>query len=93
MNVVKHAGVGQVRVVVRTFLQTLQITVEDRGCGFDASVPVASAGGTFGLFSIREQLSRLSGSLELTSAPGQGTCAVLSVPIRGGSAASQRGAS
>jgi signal transduction histidine kinase len=93
MNVVKHAGVTTARVEVRTFMQTLHIKVEDEGRGFDPAVAAVSASNTFGLFSVREQLSRLSGSLELNSAPGRGTCAVLSVPIRDRGTTRKRGVS
>jgi signal transduction histidine kinase len=35
----------------------------------------------FGLFSIRERMTALGGAFNLQSAPQQGTCAVLILPV------------
>jgi two-component system CheB/CheR fusion protein len=82
-NVVKHA---QTRVASVSLCRTgdqLQIDVEDSGVGFDTSAaPVPSASG-FGLFSVREQMSRLGGALEVESHPHEGTRVSLRLPLRG----------
>jgi signal transduction histidine kinase len=54
--------------------------VEDHGVGFDPEAPRdrASLGG-FGLLSVREQISRLGGTLNVVSAPKRGTRVSLSV--------------
>jgi signal transduction histidine kinase len=83
-NVVKHARVDRARVTMtRTPSRETRIEVFDAGAGFDPSHVEASAGpdGGFGLFSIRERLGLLGGQIEIRSAPGKGTRAVIRVPL------------
>jgi len=83
-NTVKHARVD--RAVLDLSLgadNTLRITVEDRGIGFDPAKLVDDAKDGqvgWGLFSIRERLTLLGGQLDVESAPGQGTRFRLVVP-------------
>jgi len=59
----------------------LRITVEDHGVGFDAKDEVLwTTGGGFGLLSVREQIRRLGGAVEVTSAKGGGTRVSIHVP-------------
>ena len=61
------------------------IHVEDQGKGFvpeELDLP-RSHGGGFGLFSIRERLSLLGGSLAINSSPGNGTSAQVVIPVSG----------
>ncbi|HSE59247.1 MAG TPA: response regulator [Nitrospiraceae bacterium] len=84
-NVVKHAGTAQATVTVGcTPKGELEVTVEDRGCGFDpASVAMGHVGGQlkqFGLFSVRERMEAMGGCMMIESAPGCGSKIVLRVP-------------
>ena len=54
------------------------VTVQDRGRGFDPSAEPATTEPHFGLFSIRERMEAVGGTLSLTSVPGEGTTAKLS---------------
>ena len=88
MNAWKHAGTSEAAVVLEQTGHRLRITVSDKGAGFDlAAVAVAeSVGGLsskFGIFSIKERMRSLGGSLELKSAPGEGTIATLTMPLGG----------
>jgi signal transduction histidine kinase len=59
------------------------VHVEDQGKGFvpeELHLP-RSHGGGFGLFSIRERLSLLGGSLAIHSNPGKGTSAQVVIPV------------
>lgn len=59
--------------------------MEDDGIGADLcgeTLKVRSDGG-FGLFSIRERMSDLGGSLEMVSTPGEGLKAILIMPLGG----------
>ena len=49
-------------------------------CGFDPA-PLASAGGGYGLRAMRERAEALSGSLTVSSGPGQGTEVVVLLPL------------
>ncbi len=83
-NAVKHARVRSATVDVRQVQgKDLQIVVSDAGPGFDpAKVKrVGEAGGGFGLFSIRERLDLIGGSLEIDSAPGKGSRFTLTVAV------------
>ena len=81
-NVVKHARASEVSVRLRVEGDTLRIVVKDDGVGFDehAVAGARSDEGGFGLFSIRERMGDLGGSLEIESDPGLGCVAVLVVP-------------
>lgn len=77
-NVVKHAGVDEARVTLHQDAATATITVEDAGRGFDPTEHADADG--FGLFSVRERIRLFGGHLDLTSHPGGGTRAVITVP-------------
>jgi PAS domain S-box-containing protein len=82
-NVVKHALARNVSLAVVHMKDHLHLTLADDGVGFDA----AGAGegfderGGFGLFSIRQQLDHIGGSLEIDSVPGDGTQVSVVVPL------------
>jgi CheY-like chemotaxis protein len=85
MNVAKHAHTAQASVVMRRDEKGVQVEVCDAGAGFDVSVLKAHDGSQpqkFGLFSIRERMMAFGGSLELVTAPGKGTSAMLVLPLR-----------
>ena len=81
-NVVKHARAKEVSVRMRVEGDTLRIVVKDDGVGFDehAVAGARSDEGRFGLFSIRERMGDLGGSLEIESQPGLGCAAALVIP-------------
>ncbi len=75
-NIVKHAqDPSDVSVVIRRVNATLQVIVEDDGCGFDATATAAKAASHhgLGLDGMRERLSLVGGTLEIESARGAGT--------------------
>lgn len=78
VNVAKHARSPSARVVLRVDGDRAEIEVVDDGVGFD---PGAMAEEGFGLPSARGQIAGLGGTMEITSSPGGGTQARLSVPL------------
>jgi PAS domain S-box-containing protein len=81
-NVVKHAQAQTVRVFTRKVGAQMWITVADDGIGFDAATVLFSGRPCgFGLFSIREQLEGLGGSLDIDSKPGRGCRAVIKIAL------------
>jgi PAS domain S-box-containing protein len=82
MNVVKHAKTRWCKITIRRESGVIQTTVEDDGVGFAASEAGDAKG--FGMFSIRERVETLGGSFSIRSGPGQGTFAVLKVPLGDG---------
>ena len=83
-NAAKHAGAGLADVTVRrTTDENLRITVSDEGPGFDPATlgRGGDAARGFGLFSIRERLGLLGGSMEIDSAPGGSSRFTLTAPL------------
>jgi signal transduction histidine kinase len=84
VNAAKHAQVKHVKVAVQRRDQLIFISVEDKGVGFDTSAAGSYKFSTegFGLFSTREQLDSIGGSLRLESEPGKGTRAAIIAPLK-----------
>lgn len=84
VNVAKHARAS--RVVISTCREAgfIRVGVEDDGVGFEPSEIATHwrKNQGFGLFSIRERLRHLSGSLEIESRPGTGASVFLIAPLR-----------
>jgi signal transduction histidine kinase len=76
-NVAKHAQTDEAVVRMWQQDQLMAVAVEDNGIAFDPS-PEASG---FGLFSVRERLHHLGGSMKVDSMPGRGTSVVLIAPF------------
>jgi signal transduction histidine kinase len=79
-NVTKHAHASEARVGLTKQDGTIQVVVADAGAGFVPGTTPPSDGG-FGLVSIRERLRYIGGTLDIASAPGQGSRFTLTVPL------------
>ena len=75
-NSLRHGQPKRVRVAVHSDAETLRLEVSDDGCGFD---PKKQKRGV-GLSSMAKRTEDLRGTMELESAPGKGTRAVIRVP-------------
>jgi len=83
VNVVKHSQAQRVDVSVSREEGQILIRLQDDGIGFVRDkVVVGQRTGGFGLFSIRERLSQMGGSLEIDSSPGQGCRSLLRAPLQ-----------
>jgi PAS domain S-box-containing protein len=80
-NVVKHARAKTVAVCMESTGVALRITIEDDGVGLDPDNVAEKMNGGFGIFSIRERMLDLGGSLEIVSARGKGCEATLVMPL------------
>jgi signal transduction histidine kinase len=76
-NAIHHGEAQHVAVEVREEGGSLRVRVADDGKGFD---PNAQTSG-FGLIGMRERAELAGGSLELRSAPGEGTTIDAIVPV------------
>ncbi len=84
-NAVKHAKVKCARVGLQQEDDNhVRITVSDTGAGFEVSRLESGqgSGGGFGLFSIRERITLIGGSMQIQSIPGQGSCFTLLFPSK-----------
>lgn len=72
-NALKHAQARQVDVTLAIESDHVRLRVCDDGIGL-GELARPSDGGGFGLVSMRERAARLGGTLEIESAPGEGTC-------------------
>jgi PAS domain S-box-containing protein len=72
INTVKHARAGWARVSLSTDGRRISVNVEDNGVGLMEDIMETRAAKGFGLFSIRERLEPLGGTLEIRSQPHQG---------------------
>lgn len=83
LNAVKKGKASEVEIALASAGQYILATVTDNGVGFDTTAALAKGGdaGGFGLFSIKERLAYISGTLEIDSTIGQGTRVVIRFPV------------
>jgi signal transduction histidine kinase len=74
-NVVQHADATRVEVTVAV-ADTIVLTVQDNGAGFNPSLPT----GRFGVTGMRERAMLVDGLLEIESSPGAGTTLRMEMP-------------
>jgi two-component system, NarL family, sensor histidine kinase UhpB len=79
-NVSKHAHASRVDVVLASTGGKVVLVIEDDGVGFDPSDETAARG--FGFAGMRERAALVGATLEIESAPGDGTSVFLRCPIR-----------
>jgi PAS domain S-box-containing protein len=86
LNVAKHADAKNVVVSLEKVEENIEIRVEDDGAGFDQSQVCQPSGkkSCLGLFSIKQRIEYLGGSMETDSEPGRGTRIALLVPLKSG---------
>jgi len=80
-NVRKHSGATSAVVRVTETGSTTTFVVEDDGHGFEPGDDQHERDG-FGLYTMRERMALLNGSLRIDSAPGRGTRVIADVPER-----------
>lgn len=79
-NAARHANAQLVRVQVRKSNQSLLLTIQDDGCGFDTNER------GLGLLGIQERIANLGGAFKIDSQPGSGTLLAASLPLQEGGA-------
>jgi PAS domain S-box-containing protein len=80
-NVVKHSQARNAHVTIDMDNGHFSMKVTDDGAGFDPqTLGAPTAEGGFGLYSIRERLLAIGGSLTIESAPGTGTVVTAILP-------------
>lgn len=85
-NVREHADAGTAVVTLAFLGSEVTMDIYDDGTGFEPEAAAGAAppdGSGFGLRSLRERVAALNGSLELESAPGEGTVVAIRLPVEG----------
>lgn len=72
-NAIKYSGATHIRIGLTHAPGTVTLKIEDNGTGFDLAER-SNAPGHFGLQGMKERVRKLGATLDLRSAPGQGTC-------------------
>ncbi len=74
-NAIKHAEASELKIVFDSNEKQILLTLTDNGKGFEKS----DSGG-YGLGNMKERISEINGSIEVSSQLGQGTKVVIEVP-------------
>ncbi|MFN2566528.1 MAG: sensor histidine kinase [Gemmatimonadaceae bacterium] len=79
-NAVTHSGASRIRIWITGDRSSATLEVVDDGSGFDVDAAEARRPG-MGLFSIRERVSLVGGTVEIHSIHGRGTRVTATVPL------------
>jgi PAS domain S-box-containing protein len=80
-NARKHGQAHQVQVTFAVEDGRFCMSIQDDGRGFDPDHVSKTGGSHFGLQFMRERAVEMEGSLQVQSAPGEGTTVVLEFPV------------
>ncbi|HET7078921.1 MAG TPA: PAS domain-containing protein [Chloroflexia bacterium] len=82
-NVLRHAAARQAGVELRRQGDTLRLTIQDDGIGFDVrnSLEQAVHGASLGLLGMHERVLLAGGQITIQSAPAQGTQITVCFPL------------
>ena len=78
-NAVRHARAGKITLGLHGAGESLELSVEDDGVGFDVGSTPPS--GHLGLANLRERAAALDGDLIIDSTPGHGTLLRIYIPL------------
>jgi signal transduction histidine kinase len=85
LNAVRHARASEIRLSLARNQSGYQARLSDNGVGF---IVAASEGSShYGLKGMRERVQKLGGTLDIESAPGQGTRIDIQIPFSGSESA------
>ncbi len=76
-NCARHAHATEVFLDIRRIENTLHMTIQDNGAGFDVRKQVKG----IGLLGMKERVRELDGEIDIVSSPGEGTRLKVQVPL------------
>jgi signal transduction histidine kinase len=80
-NVAKHSQASYVKISVDVEHETLRLSLEDDGIGFDPEISFQpDSGQGWGLLSITERAEAVGGQCRIDSSPNQGTRVIVEIP-------------
>ncbi len=81
-NVARHAHAGHAQVNIDHSNDTITVTIEDDGVGFNMDDPKLADPRLRGLATMRQRVEMLGGRLTITSTPGRGTRIITNLPAQ-----------
>lgn len=84
-NVARHSGATRCLVRIARHDDLVTLSVDDNGCGFDLRRPRTARQG-LGLLGLRERVAERHGTIDIATAPGEGTRLLVSLPLAHGDA-------
>ena len=78
-NAVKHSGSRYFEVSLRGERETIELTISDKGAGFDTHI--ARSKGGLGLLSMQERVHQLKGTISVVSKVNCGTTITVKIPM------------
>jgi light-regulated signal transduction histidine kinase (bacteriophytochrome) len=82
INVAKHAQTDSAVVECEATGEGILVRVTDEGVGYGPQSVKSGTRRGLGLITVRERLSNIGGTTEVTSVPGKGTVVVLTAPLQ-----------
>jgi signal transduction histidine kinase len=79
-NILKHSNASQVHVKLTTQTGSLEILIEDDGCGFDFAAASSNGNGN-GLRNMRKRVEAIHAQLDFVSLAGKGTRIKVTAPL------------
>lgn len=77
-NTLRHAKASRFDIALHRYHQQLQLTMQDNGVGFDMEEKKQTS---YGLLTMEERVIEMGGTMDLRSAPGEGTYIEIWVPV------------
>ena len=81
LNGIRHGGARKIQVAGAIEDDVMRFSVRDDGCGFDPELAPGFDEGHYGLLGIKERINEYEGSFTLSSKPGAGTKATISIKV------------
>ena len=79
-NISRHANATKVQISLVCDDTSINVAIQDDGCGFDMSHTNGRQTPGMGLLGMHERVTLLGGTFEIVSAQGKGTQIGLSIP-------------
>jgi signal transduction histidine kinase len=81
INFIKYSGIKKAVVEISNDHQNIYLKVEDEGLGFKFSEIKRNLLGGFGLYGLSARCNNMGGSVQINSAPGEGTKILVHLPV------------
>lgn len=78
-NILKHAKATKITIQINKSVDSISISIEDNGVGFDVEEKKKSGG--LGLASIEARAKKVNGTYHIESSVGNGTMSIIEIPL------------